>query len=118
MSVSKKNATFAEKFRTMNKENLKNLLAIGRKYLFNKYVIVLAVFAIPLCFVGSASLLSRIRNMHEISERKNQLREYQEMIDATNRDILSLENPDSLERFAREHYHMHADNEDVYLIKE
>lgn len=102
----------------MNKENLKNLWDKSRKYLLNKYVIVLVVFAVPLCFVGSASLLSRIRNAHEIASRKEQLREYQAKIDATNRDLHALENPDSLERFAREHYHMHADNEDVYLIKE
>lgn len=102
----------------MNTENLKSLWEKSRKYLLNKYFIVLVAFAIPLCFVGSASLLSRIKNAHEISQRKSQLREYKAKIDETNRDIHALENPDSLERFAREHYHMHADNEDVYLIKE
>ena len=30
--------------------------------------------------------------------------------------LRSLETPDSLERFAREHYNMHADGEEVYLV--
>lgn len=102
----------------MNKESLKTLWQNVRKYLINKYVIVLAVFAVMLTFCGGSSLVSRIKNAHEISEKEDQLREYEDKIDATRRDLHALDDPDSLERYAREHYLMRADNEEVYLIKE
>jgi len=102
----------------MNKEAFKTWWQKARKYVINKYVIVLAVFAVLLTFCGGSSVVSRLKNQREISEKKAQLREYEEKIDATRQDLRALDDPDSLERYAREHYLMRADNEEVYLIKE
>lgn len=102
----------------MNKEVLKERFTKWRKVLLNKYVITLTLFAVVLIFVGNQSLVSRIGYASDIRQKKAELRDYQNKISQTRSDIQSLDNPDSLERYAREHYLMHADNEDVYIIKE
>lgn len=102
----------------MNKENLLNFWNRIRKYVTNKYLVVSVVFAVVFMFCGNQSLVKRIRNAREISVKEERLREYKEKIQNVSVDLRALEDPDSLERYAREHYHMHADDEDVYLIKE
>jgi cell division protein FtsB len=43
---------------------------------------------------------------------------YREGTEKAMREIQTLSNPDSLERYAREHYYMHTHNEDIYLVEE
>ena len=45
-----------------------------------------------------------------------QIEQNQQDIQQAQRAMQRLDNLDSLERFAREEYYMHADNEDVYLV--
>ena len=52
------------------------------------------------------------------------MRHLQEQIDLSRehiaeceRELQTLADTDSLERFAREQYHMHTSNEDVYVIE-
>lgn len=102
----------------MTKEDLLRTWDWIRKHLINKYLITLLVFAVVLTFCGSQSLISRIGMRHDIREKEAELREYQEKIAETEQNLRALDNPDSLERFAREHYYMRTEGEDVYLIKE
>ena len=41
-----------------------------------------------------------------------------ELYDKAQQEIRTLSNPDSLERYAREHYYMHTPDEDIYLVEE
>lgn len=96
-----------------------NIWANVSKYMPNKYLLTCIIFAVVLTFCGEQSYINRIRRNHALRERSEVLREYQELRDKTRQDKESLtQSPDNLERIAREKYHMHADNEDVYLIKE
>ncbi|MBO7502486.1 MAG: septum formation initiator family protein [Paludibacteraceae bacterium] len=88
-----------------------------RKYVFNKYVIVLAVFAV-IFMVGKQSIFAFISRGREIREIKHQIQKTQEENAVCERDLRTLKNTDSLERYAREHYYMHAENEDVYIVTE
>ena len=47
---------------------------------------------------------------------EQQIEQNQQDIQQAQRAMQRLDNLDSLERFAREEYYMHADNEDVYLV--
>ncbi len=100
----------------MKRIDWKEVWQFVRVYLLNKYFVVCAVFAIVLCFCGNQSVVNRVKMHYEIKEKERELREYERKIAETEADLRALENPDSLERFAREHYKMHADGEDVYLI--
>ena len=90
-----------------------------RKWLLNKYVITCILFAVVLTFIGEQSLVNRARRAAQIRVLKQERAEYQRQSEQYRHDIDLLEhNTDSLERFARVHYYMHADGEDVYLIEE
>ena len=81
-----------------------------------KYVITLVVFLIVYLFIGDQSLLQFARRGREIRHLEQQRDMYREGSENTQRELRTLSHPDSLERFAREHYYMHAPDEDIYLI--
>ncbi len=89
-----------------------------RRFLLNKYVLVLLFFALLFIFTGDQSLINSVQRNRRIRQTKEQLEQTRQAIDECKRDIRTIKNTDSLERYAREHYYMHADNEDVYLIDE
>lgn len=53
----------------------------------------------------------------EIREKEKSLRDYHRKIAEAEQQLRVLENPDSLERYAREHYYMRENGEDVYIIR-
>ncbi len=99
----------------MDTDKRKNIL---RKYLLNKYVIVLLVFAITYLFVGNQGLIKRIRRQKVLRQTEQRLQEARQDTERAKHTLQVLQDPDSLERYAREHYGMHADGEEVYRINE
>ena len=87
-----------------------------RKYLINKYAIALFVFAIVLLFVGDNSLVQCFKRARKIRAMEQQLEATRADIQESQSVLDNLNDIDSLERFAREEYHMHASGEDVYLV--
>ena len=81
-----------------------------------KYVITLVVFLIVYLFIGDQSLIQFARRGREIRHLEQQRDMYREGSENAQRELQTLSHPDSLERFAREHYYMHAPDEDIYLI--
>lgn len=86
-----------------------------RKWL--KYVITIVVFLIVYLFIGDQSLIQFARRGREIRQLEQQRDMYREGAKKAERELKTLSHPDSLERFAREHYYMHTPNEDIYLIE-
>lgn len=84
----------------------------------NKYVLTLLVFGIVFVFVGDQSLLRRWHNARLLHQLEKQREVYTRDIETIEQDLHALQQTDSLERFARETYFMHAPNEDVYVVKE
>lgn len=95
----------------------KKIWQVSRKWVLNKYVLTCVLFAVVLTFCGEQSMLNRIRQARQISALERERDECRQQSEKYRNDIRLLrENTDSLERFAREHYYMHADGETVYLI--
>lgn len=88
-----------------------------RKVLINKYAITLYVFAVILMFVGEQSWFNQIKRGIEIREVKREIEQIKEQTAKQEQVLRNLDNVDSLEKFAREEYHMHAEGEDVYLVE-
>lgn len=84
----------------------------------NKYVITLLIFAVVIGFVGEQSLRVRIKKAIQIRQLERKRDAYVRSIEEAKRTINSLQSTDSMERYAREHYLMHTDKEDVFLINE
>ena len=83
-----------------------------------KYVITILVFAVVFLFIGDQSVMHFIRRGKEIRHLEEQRDLYREGAAKAEQEIRTLNQPDSLERYAREQYFMHAPNEDIYLVEE
>ena len=66
--------------------------------------------------IGS-EFITMIRLRFEIAELRERINYYEERLRQDSTLIRKLESPQYLERYAREKYHMHAANEDIYIIR-
>ena len=91
---------------------MKNLLP----YLKNKYIITLILAFIWLVFFESQDLISQYNSLQQqkelIREREAQKKKVAEIKQA----LQELNNPNTLEKFAREKYYFKKDNEDLFVI--
>jgi len=85
---------------------------------WGKYVIAVVLFLAVFLFIGDQSLLRFIHRSREIRELEEQRDLYEAATEQAQREIQVLQQPDSLERYARERYFMHKPNEDIFLIEE
>ena len=87
-----------------------------RKDLISKYAIAIYVFAVIMIFVGDHSLIQFVKRAQKLRQIERQIDANNAAIQQAQRAMMRLDDLDSLERFAREEYNMHTDNEDVYLV--
>ena len=85
---------------------------------WGKYILTLLIFAVVFLFIGEQSVVHFIRRGREIRHLEEQRDMYREGAAKAEQEINTLNQPDSLERYAREHYYMHTPNEDIYLVEE
>lgn len=88
-----------------------------RKVLINKYAITLMVFALLFMFFGDHSLIQYLKRVKKMRAIEAELVQTQQEIEQAEAVMRVLDDVDSLERFAREQYRMHAPNEDVYIME-
>lgn len=90
-----------------------------KRVLWNRYAIVVIGFLITVMFVGNHTVFYLHRKNREIKELQKELRDYKQQTEYYKQALKQLgDSEPSIERYAREHYFMHADNEDVYVIEE
>jgi len=87
------------------------------KLLKNKYLLTLLIFAAWMIFFDQNSFLSQRKFTKEVNQLEARRKFYtnQNEILKIQKDAL-IDNPDNLERLAREKYLMKRDDEDVYII--
>ena len=85
---------------------------------WGKYVLTLLLFAVVFLFIGDQSVLQFIRRGRKIRQLEEQRDMYNAGSQKAQQEIQMLQNADSLERYAREHYFMHLPNEDIFLVEE
>jgi cell division protein FtsB len=87
------------------------------KIIRNKYLLVTVVFFVWITFFDSNSLIKCSRVVSSISSQEQEKRYYKDEIKSIEEKLNELSsNRDSLEKFAREQYKFHKDDEDVYII--
>ncbi len=87
------------------------------RILSNKYVIVLVLFAVWMGFFDENSFINQRELDEEIDKLENANEYYKKQIDADQNIIDNLNDPDSLEKYAREEYKMKRENEDIFIIE-
>ncbi|MFZ4726201.1 MAG: FtsB family cell division protein [Paludibacter sp.] len=101
---------------------MSNFSKIGknlRLVLLNKYMIVFLSFTVFVTFFDEHNLIQRWKSYQKINQLEEELDFYKEEIEATKLKKNQLQSSkENLEKFAREHYLMHKENEDIFIIKE
>lgn len=87
------------------------------KIISNKYILLLTLFVIWMFFFDSNSWLAHHELNQSIETLKSNKEYYKIQIQKDTSIINSLNDPEELEKFAREKYFMKRKNEDVYIIK-
>jgi cell division protein FtsB len=99
-----------------------NFQKIGKKLkkiLLNKYLIVFVAFTVFVTFFDEHSLIHRWDTHRKIVGMEKELKFYQNEIKTTRQKKNELQSSkDNLEKFAREHYFMKKQTEDIFIIKE
>ena len=87
------------------------------KIVSNLYILISVVFFIWIFFIDSNSILVNIKLNKEISELKERKDILENQIQMDNKIISNLQNPDSLEKYAREKLYMKKENEEIFIIE-
>ncbi len=87
------------------------------KFLSNRYIIIIILFLIWMLFFDENSFLNHHELNKEIDKLEKSTDYYEKNIKKDKKDIKKLNDPDSLERFAREEYRMKKKDEDIYIIE-
>ncbi|MBN8566592.1 MAG: septum formation initiator family protein [Flavobacteriales bacterium] len=87
------------------------------KYIGNRYVLVFLFFAVWMLFLDNYSYLEHRVLNKELDELETNKKYYQDEIKKDCLDIKRLNNPDQIEKYAREKYYMKRDSEDIYIIE-
>ena len=87
------------------------------RFLSNKYVIVLVLFIVWMGFFDENSFINQRELDNEINKLENANEYYKKQIDVDQNIIDNLNDPDSLEKYAREEYKMKRENEDIFIIE-
>ncbi len=87
------------------------------KYLSNKYVWVLLFFSTWMIFLDNYSYFDHRILDKQINELEDNKKYYQDEIKKDQENIKKLNNPEEIEKYARENYYMKKDSEDIYIIE-
>ncbi len=87
------------------------------KYISNKYVLLLAAFAVWMFFFDSNSWFVHHELNNEISDLEKNKEYYQTEIDKDKKTINTLNDSVAIEKFAREEYYMKRENEEIFIIE-
>ena len=82
------------------------------KIVSNLYILISVVFFVWIFFIDSNSILVNIKLNKEISELKERKDILENQIQMDKKIISNLQNPDSLEKYAREKLYMKKENEE------
>ncbi len=87
------------------------------RILSNKYVIILLLFVIWMIFFDENSFINHWELDKEIDNLEKSNEYYRDQIEQDKKVIDNLNDPDSLEKYAREEYKMKKENEEIFLIE-
>ena len=87
------------------------------KVFWNRYVIVSVFFIVWMLFLDNTSYMEHRVLNKQLNELEDNKKYYQDEIKKDEEDIKLLNNPDQIEKYAREKYYMKRDSEDIYIIE-
>ena len=94
---------------------MKNTFSI----LTNKYLLATCFFIVWMLFFDQRDFFNVREQKQKLKELETKKHYYQLEIEKARKDLADLQNnPAALEKFAREHYMMKKDGEDIFVIEQ
>ncbi len=84
----------------------------------NKYVLTAFFFVIWILFFDTSKVTSQIQMRRNLAEMKQKQDFYRKEIKKVHEDLELFQNPDELEKFARENYFLKKDEEEIIILEE
>lgn len=98
---------------------MSKLITVWKYIRQHKYLITILVFLLVVVFLDENSLMKRAQYRQEISTLKSEIQKYRTQYNEDTQKLKELmENPEALEKIAREKYFMKKPNEDIFIIEE
>lgn len=88
------------------------------RYLRNKYILTLVIFALYVLFLDDVDVFSIFRQQVKYNKILSEKVDMQEKLDNTKNVLSQLNNIESIEKFAREEKMFKRDDEDIFVILE
>ena len=88
-----------------------------KKYILNRYVLILIAFGLWMYFFDDNSARIHQELNDDIDKLENSIEFYEEEVAKDKKIIEDHKDPEKLERFARETYQMKKENETIYIIE-
>ena len=88
------------------------------RIIFNKYLLTAVGFLMLMVFFDQADWISQKARQQELQRVRDQITYLQHEIDTMDAQYTAIRtDPQALERYAREHYRMKRDSEDLYIVE-
>ena len=85
----------------------------------HKYLITIVAFLVIIVFLDENSLIQRAQHRQEISNLTSEIEKYRKQYEEDTEKLKELtNNPEALEKIAREKYLMKKPNEDIFIFEE
>lgn len=85
----------------------------------HKYLITIVMFLVIIVFLDENNLINRFQHKNEIRVMKSDIEEYRKQFNEDTERLKELtDNPEGLEKIAREKYLMKKPNEDIFILEE
>lgn len=98
---------------------MSRLMTIWNYIRRHKYLITIVAFLVMIVFLDENSLIQRAKHKQEISTLNSEIVRYRKQFEEDTRRLKELENnPEALEKIAREKYLMKKPNEDIFIFEE
>ena len=85
----------------------------------HKYLITIAAFLVIIVFLDENSLIQRAQHQQEINTLNAEIKKYRKQYEEDTEKLKELtNNPEAMEKIAREKYLMKKPNEDIFIFEE
>lgn len=98
---------------------MSRLITVWKYVRMHKYLITVAAFLVIIVFLDENSLIQRNKHRQEINALTAEIEKYRKQYEEDTEKLKELmNNPQVLEKIAREKYKMKKPNEDIFVFEE
>ena len=98
---------------------MSRLMTVWKYVRMHKYLITVAAFLVIIVFLDENSLIQRNKHRQEINALTAEIEKYRKQYEEDTETLKELmNNPQELEKIAREKYKMKKPNEDIFVFEE